>query len=419
LGYFLFAAWLIILGWVLIKLPFVRKTGLAPRWICLLFAAKVGGGMLYGWLTQADPSTDTWRYHADGLLEYQLLLDDPVNYLSNLFQSGYADGYGGLLRPHDSYWNDLHANLMIKIVSLMDIFSGGRYYVNVVLYNFGVFVGCAALFRFGKQLLKAPALIMVVAVFCLPSVWLYGSALHKEGILLACMGFLLYGFHAWLDTRHTRYWLLILPSLLLIFLFRPYMIAAMIPPLMAFCWTRRFPAHSLPVVYGVNILIAAVLFFGLPRVIPSLDFPAAVAQKQAAFLALGTAHTSLPAEVLQPTPGSFLRQLPAALQHVLLRPWVTDYRLSPWLIPHILEWGACWGLVLLGCWFRKRDASPGRPFVWMLVTFVALVWVFIGYTVPVLGAIIRYRALYLPLLLAPLLAQTDWKSMAARLNIVK
>lgn len=417
MGYFLFGFWLVFLGWVLIRTPFVRHSGLASRWTLLLFLGKVAGGVLFGWLTRHDPTTDTWRYHADGLQEYELLFRDPLTYITNLFQSGYADGYDGLLRSRDSYWNDLRANLMIKLVSLLDICSGGRYYVNVVVYNFLTFFGCIALFRLGKEIFRTRHAVMAVAVFGLPSVWLYGSALHKEGILLACLGFFLYGFRCRMHRSHARYWLMMLPSVLIIFLFRPYIVAALIPALLAFVWAHHRPGYPLFRVYGVVYTIAGLLFFGLPLLLPALNFPAIVAQKQAAFLALGPANTSLPAEPLLPEAGSFIRQLPQAVQHVLLRPWLTDYRLSLQLIPHILEWGTYFLLVILWWRFRDRKVPADRNFTWMTLCFCASVWLFIGYTVPVLGAIIRYRALYLPLILAPVLAQTDWKSIGRKLKM--
>jgi hypothetical protein len=172
-------------------------------------------------------------------------------------------------------------------------------------------------------------------------------------------------------------------------------------------------------VYAILYTLSVLLFFGLPKVFPGLNIPAVVAQKQAAFLALGPARTSLPLEVLEPSFSSYMQQLPAALQHVFLRPWITDYRLSLLLIPHILEWAAYFLLLVLWCLYRKKEPAAGVPYVWMTIFLVVTVWLFIGYTIPVLGAIIRYRALYLPLLLTPVLAQTDWESLGKKLNILK
>ena len=44
----------------------------------------------------------------------------------------------------------------------------------------------------------------------------------------------------------------------------------------------------------------------------------------------------------------------------------------------------------------------------------------IGYTVNILGAIVRYRSIVLPLLVAPLMAQIDWKRLyGVVFNIIK
>jgi len=415
----LFAGWFFLLGWLLGRSSFVRSSGIPVWWIWWLFGLKVAGGVLFGWVTQNNTYTDTWRYHADGLLEYQLLFSDPWSYLTNIFHSEYPDRYAGIFRSHDSYWNDLRANLMIKLHSILDIFSGGRYYVNVVLYNFIVFFGFAALYRFCMEVFKAGRLMTTLSVFCLPSVWIYGSALHKEGILLACMGFFLFGIHQWLINREKRHWVFIFLSLTLIFLFRPYIVAALIPALIAFILSQQLPGIPRIRVYALVYGMGLLLFFLLPLLLPTLDFPAIVAQKQSAFLELETARTALPLMPLEPGFSGFVYQLPTAVQHVFLRPWLADLRMSVLLLPHIVEWTAYLIIFLLSLRLPKKPFLANLNFCWMLAFFTITVWLFIGYTVPVLGAIIRYRTVFLPLLMTPLLSRVNWDKVAGLFKIKK
>ena len=41
----------------------------------------------------------------------------------------------------DSYWNDLRGNIIIKLVSVFNIFSRGDYYINSLFFNFVIFFG--------------------------------------------------------------------------------------------------------------------------------------------------------------------------------------------------------------------------------------------------------------------------------------
>jgi len=90
---------------------------------------------------------DTMVFHKEGLIEYNLLLTNPKEYIHNFFQSNYTSGYGELFSSTNSYWNDLTSNLIIKFLSVCDIFSFGYYNVNVIFYNFTIFFGAVALYR--------------------------------------------------------------------------------------------------------------------------------------------------------------------------------------------------------------------------------------------------------------------------------
>jgi hypothetical protein len=63
---------------------------------------------------------------------------------------------------------------------------------------------------------------------------------------------------------------------------------------------------------------------------------------------------------------------------------------------------------LLFIFFRKRS-EVDQPFVLFCLFFSFSVLLTIGYTVNFLGAIVRYRSLVLPLVVAPMLALTDWQ----------
>ena len=169
MSYLLFFIYLIFFSWILTKIGFIKRSGLSNKVIVILFLSKVSAGLISGRISEHAPSMDTWLYHHEALIEYHLLFDNPVAYFTNIFQSGYEHTYQGVLQFHDSFWNDLKNNLMVKFVSTLHLASGGNYYINVILFNFLVFFGCIALFRVFKQIFPTYNFLVITGVFLLPS----------------------------------------------------------------------------------------------------------------------------------------------------------------------------------------------------------------------------------------------------------
>lgn len=388
--------------------------------VVALFLCKVAAGLIGGWVTESNPKTDTWIFHAEALKEYQLLLTKPGEYFTNLFYTGYTYGYDGVLQTQNSYWNDLKDNLIIKLISVLDIFSGGRYYTNVVLYNFLIFFGHIGLYRVFKSVYSAPKWLLVAVVFLLPSFIFYSSTIHKEGLMLAAIGVIIYNVYQILHQRGitTVRLLYISIAFVLVFLFRNFIAFAMLPALAA--WIISYKIKASPfITFAVVYLTAVLLFFNLHRVLPSVDLPAYMAQKQSDFFALEKGNTTIELNKLYPSAGSYIKNAPQSLQHSLLRPFLTDVTLSKLLLPLSIELLFYELLIILYCFFKKDKPLLNDVFVLFSLFFGLSVCFIIGYTVPVIGAIVRYRSIYLPLLLAPFVLNTDWKRLRDLIKIKK
>ncbi len=90
---------------------------------------KVSAGITLGWLfkTYYGQGNDYWDLNAYGIEEYQLLLQHPLAFFTNLFDSGYKNE-NGFFASTGSFWNDLENNFLIKTLGLFNIFSRGNYY---------------------------------------------------------------------------------------------------------------------------------------------------------------------------------------------------------------------------------------------------------------------------------------------------
>lgn len=391
-------------------------SGISKKMLIGIFLLKVAVGIANGWVSlHYFNGLDTWDFHTQALDDYQLLFADPKKYFAIFFHSGYQIGYSGLLSSGNSYWNDLKVTLVIKLLSIFDIFSGGYYYTNVIFFNFIVLFGNVALYKVFTNIYKGKKNILLITCFFLPSFLLFTSTIHKEGLILLALGIALYTIYNSLDKKriYVTGILSIFFCLVYIFLQRNFVLIALVPALVAWILTdtkQYHPVKTFVLVYGIG----AVIFFTMGMLSPALNLPGYVVEKQAAFLAIKNAHSAIPVYTLQPTFISFVHNAPQAFSNGILRPYIWDAKALPLLYPFALEFIAYQLLFILFLFFAKRNIGLSindRSFLLFGLFFSFSLIMIIGYTIPITGAIIRYRSPYLPFLLSPIVCSIDWNKL--------
>jgi hypothetical protein len=153
--------------------------------------------------------------------------------------------------------------------------------------------------------------------------------------------------------------------------------------------------------------VGLIAFFNLGRISSHLDLPTIVTQRQVDFSQLPIANTQLPMDTLYPSFKSFVSNAPTALGHSLKRPYFSDTHSSLLLLPCAVEI-TVYGLLLLVFIFLYKDTAAGLSSVQKAVVlfgifFTIPVLLLIGYIASNIGAIVRYRAIYLPFIITPVL----------------
>lgn len=148
-------------------------------------------------------------------------------------------------------------------------------------------------------------------------------------------------------------------------------------------------------------------FFGAKFIHPKLNLPISIVLRNKDFMKLG-GNSTLPQRKLEPTFVGFVQNAPQALNHALVRPYVTEF-LSPLYLVSALEILCIW--LLVSVWFFRYTDNPFKHPVVQFLFFVSMLLLLLtGYIVPQLGAIVRYRAIFIPFLLVPILATIAWKN---------
>jgi hypothetical protein len=392
----------------------MTESGIRPYILTGIFLLKVLLGIANGWLMlHYFNGGDTWNYHTEAIKEYQLIFSNPKEYLLDIFHSSYQTGYSGFFDSFNSYWNDLKLNLIVKLLSVFDVFSGGYYYTNVIFFNFIVLFGNVALYKVFAGIYKGKQNILLISCFLLPSFLFFTSAIHKEGLILTALGAIAYIMYNSMSKKRMSITgiLAILLCSVYIFLQRNFVLITLLPAFTA--WILATSKGYKPLKTFVTVYsIGALLFFTATILSPALNLPKYVAQKQASFLTIPIAHTTIPIDTLQPTFISFVHNAPQAFDHGMLRPYITEGRSVPLLYPFAIELLLYQLLFVLFIFYPKRNNSLSindRSFILSGLFFSFSLIMIIGYTIPITAAIIRYRSIYLPFILSPILCSIQWK----------
>ncbi len=409
--YILFFAYLIICCFLLLRIKFIKNSGLSSRVVVSLFLLKVLVGVIYGWINiNYLKSGDTLTFFQNSIKETDLLFSNPSQYFKDFFTSQYGS-YGEFLGTSNSFWNDLRGTLLEKLLSIFNILSFKNYYIDSLLFNFLLFFGPIALYRFFLKIYPQQQLLIIIGVFLIPSTLYFTSGIHKDGLIFLGIGMCVYNAQLLFTSsgKRLRPVIFLLFGLLLLFFIRNFFFMAIIPSLICWWIASKKPNKTLVIFLAVYI-VGLVIFFISPYLHPSLNLPEKVCNRQYAFLQMSWAKSYIPTDSLQPFFVSFMKNFPAAVNHVFLRPYPSE-SYSIFYIAAMLENALLILVLFLFILLTKRDTPFTYPAILFCIFFAVSCFIMIGYTVPIMGAIFRYKSVFLPFVLIPVFTGIKWNKL--------
>lgn len=401
--YLLFVFYFLLAGWMMCRLNFVRHSGLSNKNIILLFSIKIMAAIALGWLSNHfSYYNDYWGLNRESMNEYNLLMNNPRKFFTDITYSPYENAYGGFFNSVGSYWNDLKNNIILKILAFCNIFSRGNYYINSLIFNCLGFLGHVAFFRIFIHIYPTKKLMAIIGCFLLPSTLYFSSGIHKDLVTFSMLGIFCYCLYFGVEQRMTiKRWAGLILSSIAILLTRNFILVALIPASVAFIISIKKqwpPVRSFLLVYATGFLLLLVQQITLPSIQPLKI----ISQKQADFLDLPVAASQLTTHKLEPTLGSLFQNLPQAFNHGFLRPyiWENAGKFAVFFALEIILY------ILLLCWMLfRRDPSTRKnnAFICFAVAFTVMMILVTGLIIPNSSSIIRYKSIYLPLLITPIL----------------
>ena len=404
----LFIFYFLLLGFWLTRMRMIKQSGIELPTVFLLFTIKVLAGVAVGLASHYiyHDRTDYHQTNLYGIQEYGSLINSPKVFFTDIFASNYAER-GEFFGSQGSYWNDLRFNIIYKVLAFINVLSRGNYYINSLFFNFISFLGSVLLYRVFKDVYPIKKWAVIIGCFLLPSTLYFGSGIHKDLIVLTALSVFCYSLYFGLTKSFEwkKISLLIL-SFLAILLVRNFIAVILLPCALTWFLASRYRFSAIKS-FATLIAAGILVTIALHSISEKVDPLKIVVNKQQAFFALGKAKTDFVMDTLQPTLQSFATQAPAALRHSFLAPYPAEFDnffMNCFAVEIMIYW-----LLFLMMLFKKDRTNKGwNTFIVFGILFTFLIFLFTGYITPAAGALVRYRSIYFPFLLVPILASIKW-----------
>lgn len=414
-GVLLAAGYAAMILFLLSRWQGVAVEGLGVRRVSLLFLLKVAAGAalwaIYTYIYPDRATADLFKYYDDGLVMYGALHEAPLDYLRMLFALGndaphfdvtYYQRMNNWYRAFETgFYNDAHT--MIRYNALLGLFSFGHFAVHVVLAAGVATWGCVMFYRALLRLAPHGPTALLIGVFLLPTVVLWPSGALKENLLMAGLGSALWGLCSGPYTSPAKRAAALFAGISLLLLVKSYVFLSLLPGALGWSLSQDRQQHTwswFAMTHG--LLLTVVLVIGQN---PALNMPEILARQQTDFLNMARdvkagSMVTLPA--LDGTWTSLVKAAPHALYMSFLSPLTM---VGHGALGTIAALEAALVLVMVAVLIvRSPNSVVDLPVLLWCLSFLLLLGLLIGWTTPVIGALVRYRLPLLPFLILAALA---------------
>lgn len=399
--------------WAIRRLRFFRMDELPKSWLYGAFGLKLIASLalviIYTRYYTNTAQNDIYRLYYDSDVLCRLLFDDPVSLFRIFFGWGASNTENAAIFESMNNWYSQGSfftgtnRFIIRLHVIYSLFTGGSFFARFIINDFIVFSGLLLLYRFLSSEAGIRRKEIFAAVFLIPSVVFWSSGVFKEGIILTGMALLLWGSRK--IFRHVEILkglLYLLAGALLLLLTRPYMLLILLFYLGIL--QLRQKSCKTPLLKYVVMTLIAVMVLGLADYAFSGFNPySLLVEKQHSFIAHAqqeNAGSLVYLPELGNSPVSILKTTAVGLYNSLLRPLFFDMNS---LLGFVASLENLFVLILIALsvfYFRKDNPQQNLIFFCLFVAIANML--VIGVTVPVAGAIVRYKITTLPFLLCAL-----------------
>jgi len=424
-------AFVAVFCFMICKLKVFRRLGLSSKWLMLLFVTKIiAAYSLVGVYQVAygdKRNSDVFKYYYGGLALYSAMEDNPADYFKMV--SGICADEPQLEYYYDKAdhwykaWNYglLNDNrTVIRYNALLDLFTQGNIWLNLIISAFVAFCGSYFLALAMLAFSGGRRWAAVVAAFLVPSVLFWSSGMMKECLVMFSVGLLMFSWTALWRKFGVIKLLVALCSAWLLFLAKFYVLLAMLPGLVLFALPEKIGAKKLLISSAVVFAVVITMFFFSGNIF-GYDLVDTIVKKQHDFINMVNfeadySGSNIDIKELEPTFASFASALVPAYINTLFRPFVTEANSFIKMVCCAENIVFLLFFVYMCVRFKPIDDKQFR-FVLFTLCFMLILYALIGMTTPNIGALVRYKIPVMPFLLCSMFMCTNFEWLKKRLRI--
>lgn len=325
--------------------------------------------------------------------------------------------YTGQMKNWDRVFNKAipfnENRFMIRLNAIMMLISGENIHVHTILFCFLSFLGCMLLLKLFQQLLEPGKKKWVLITLLFPSFLFWTSGGLKESLMVLALGMLLYGFLL-IRQRAWRAVLLFVIGFLFLLLVKYFLLLSLLPVLVAYyLFLKKATLRDVASKYSGIILISLVILQGISTLDQRVNFALIISKRQE--VALSEARYMKAgsfSEVPHVAPSfiSVIIHLPVGLWDSIMKPYLWQTR-NPMIMLSGAENILMIALILLTILYRDRKKKYDYNLLFFFAISVILYFSIIGLITPVLGNLVRYKVIMMPMLVFILLYIADLENL--------
>lgn len=385
-----------------------------PMWVLVtLFLVKIGAAFaIADFYDDAEERemADVYKFYDNGLILADAFKEDPLTFFKLMCYDKSDDPVFTSYEAKIKYWggknhmNDMKGNrLLIRTNAALSIIFFKNYQANLIVFTLFSFIGLLLLLAFTHNYIELPSGIVLAIATLSPSVLFWSSGILKEPLVILAIG----TFFFCLSRRRAVHILAAAISLCILYVIKLPLLICILPAALLY---MIYNEYDVTLSKSLGLVVATTIVIGTTAVVfLDYDIIDSINQKRLDYVNAGKTYEA-ESLIHSAALNSFWDALaisPKAFTTALYRPSIFEIRKSSYL-PFAIESIGLVLMLLLALFFRKSKIQDLLDklcaFLWVIIPFALI----IGYTVPILGSVVRYRAPIIPLYILACLILTDW-----------
>lgn len=424
----LFIFYLSLMLWSFGSLPLFRNSGLSRKGLSILFLLKlsfsIGLVLVYTYYYTDRGLADVYKYFDDGNTIYSSIGTHPKATLKVITGIGFdrsdPEIIAVMANTHhfdkkDNSVIESNHRLTIRLHTVLRFFSYGCIYVHSLFFCFLSFMGCVALYRVLRLFFeKGSGHLLIVPIFLVPSILFWSSGLLQETLVMFFLGMLFFTAVKLVNMKNI-FANLILAALSLHFLYlsKPFIALSF---LIAFYVMGTFHFRGYIRIVAILVATSGIMWFCYAHHTFICEIMSSIVNKRNDFVTLGLKMKagSLVDDRLYSGCFTPVTLAPAGLYNMFFQPFIWSHGLFEKLFG--VENMLVVVLSVITLFFFQMPKGPKLQLAVFCLIFFLLNYLLIGVTVPIIGALVRYKIFGLLFYLVFLICLLDLNKIISMCN---